>query len=132
MTLGRLERAGLVASDRAAGIADRPERKVYDLTPRDATRGEWLADVGWPKPDLTDFHLKLVAAAAARLADPLSSSSAASRADPSAAKHTGASMEEPDGSRSPCCWKASCSSSGRPSLARGLRDSWSCGRMRAA
>src|SRR5918995_313052 len=33
---------------------------------------EWLADVGWPKPDLAEFHLKLVAAAAAGLADPLS------------------------------------------------------------
>ena len=32
---------------------------------------EWLAEVTWPKPDLTDFHLKLVTAAAARLADPI-------------------------------------------------------------
>jgi hypothetical protein len=32
---------------------------------------EWLAEVTWPKPDLADFHLKLVAAAAAGLADPV-------------------------------------------------------------
>jgi hypothetical protein len=31
----------------------------------------WLTDVCWPKPDLDEFHLKLVAAAAAGLADPL-------------------------------------------------------------
>jgi len=33
VTLTRLERAGLVACQRAAGVADRPERKVYELTP---------------------------------------------------------------------------------------------------
>ena len=32
---------------------------------------QWLAEVTWPKPDLAEFHLKLVAAAAARLADPI-------------------------------------------------------------
>jgi hypothetical protein len=32
---------------------------------------EWLADVTWPRPDLTNFHLKLVVAAAGRLADPV-------------------------------------------------------------
>ena len=32
---------------------------------------DWLAEVSWPRPDLAEFHLKLVAAAAARLADPL-------------------------------------------------------------
>ena len=31
----------------------------------------WLAEVSWPKPDLAEFHLKLIAAFAARLADPL-------------------------------------------------------------
>jgi DNA-binding PadR family transcriptional regulator len=73
VTLTRLEKAGLVASDRAEGLADRPERKVYALTPDGQQRvAEWLAEVGWPKPDLAEFHLKLVAAAAAGLADPLS------------------------------------------------------------
>jgi DNA-binding PadR family transcriptional regulator len=73
VTLTRLEKAGQVASERAAGSADRPERKVYGLTPDGQQRvTEWLAEVSWPKPDLAEFHLKLVAAAAARLADPLS------------------------------------------------------------
>jgi hypothetical protein len=32
---------------------------------------EWLAEVEWPKPDLAEFHLKLIAAARAGLADPI-------------------------------------------------------------
>src|SRR5918998_424144 len=72
VTLTRLEKAGLVASQRAAGAADRSDRKVYGLTPDGQQRvAEWLADVSWPKPDLAEFHLKLIAAAAAGLADPL-------------------------------------------------------------
>jgi DNA-binding PadR family transcriptional regulator len=72
VTLNRLEKAGLVASDLAAGPADRPDRKVYALTPDGQQRvAEWLAEVAWPKPDLAEFHLKLVAAATAGLADPL-------------------------------------------------------------
>jgi DNA-binding PadR family transcriptional regulator len=73
VTLGRLEKAGLVTFDRAEGLADRPDRKVYMLTPDGQQRvADWLAEVSWPKPDLAEFHLKLVAAAAAGLADPLS------------------------------------------------------------
>lgn len=72
VTLTRLEKAGLVTSERSGGLADRPDRKVYGLTPDGQERvAEWLADVGWPNPDLAEFHLKLVAAAAAGLADPL-------------------------------------------------------------
>ena len=72
VTLGRLEKAGLVTSDRSEGLADRADRKVYMLTPDGQQRvAEWLAEVGWPKPDLAEFHLKLVAAAAAGLGDPL-------------------------------------------------------------
>jgi hypothetical protein len=46
---------------------------VYALTPDGQQRvAEWIAEVGgWPRPDLAEFHLKLVAAAAAGLADPL-------------------------------------------------------------
>jgi DNA-binding PadR family transcriptional regulator len=75
VVLARLEKAGLVAADRAAGAAagDRGDRKVYGLTPAGQERvAEWLAEVSWPKPDLAEFHLKLVAAAAAGLADPVS------------------------------------------------------------
>jgi DNA-binding PadR family transcriptional regulator len=72
VTLGRLEKAGLVVAERAAGLAERSDRKVYGLTPAGQQRvAEWLAEVSWPKPDLAEFHLKLVAAAAAGLADPI-------------------------------------------------------------
>jgi DNA-binding PadR family transcriptional regulator len=71
VTLSRLEKAGLVSSERV-GQADRPERKVYDLTEPGRERLEdWLADTSWPKPVPAEFHLKLVAAAAAGLADPV-------------------------------------------------------------
>jgi DNA-binding PadR family transcriptional regulator len=71
VTLGRLEKAGLVTNERAEGLPDRPDRKVYALTAAGQARvAAWLAQVDWPKPDLAEFHLKLVAAAAGRLADP--------------------------------------------------------------
>lgn len=74
VTLGRLEKAGLVAVEEtpgSTGPADR-DRKVYVLTAAGQQRvAEWLAEVSWPKPDLAEFHLKLIAAAAAGLADPL-------------------------------------------------------------
>jgi DNA-binding PadR family transcriptional regulator len=71
--LARLEKAGLVALQAAAGTPDGPDRKVYELTPAGQERvTEWLAEVSWPRPDLAEFHLKLIVAAAARIADPLS------------------------------------------------------------
>jgi DNA-binding PadR family transcriptional regulator len=70
VTLGRLEKAGFVALDESPSSA---ERKVYSLTPSGQERvNEWLAEVSWPRPDLAEFHLKLIAAAAAGLADPVS------------------------------------------------------------
>jgi DNA-binding PadR family transcriptional regulator len=72
VVLTRLEKAGLVTVEQAEVLADRPDRKVYALTPDGRQRvADWMADVGWPKPDLAEFHLKLVAAAAAGLADPV-------------------------------------------------------------
>jgi DNA-binding PadR family transcriptional regulator len=72
VTLTRLEKAGEVVSERAAGMPDRPDRKTYALTAHGQQRvAAWLSEVSWPKPDLAEFHLKLLAAAAARLADPL-------------------------------------------------------------
>ena len=72
VTLARLEKAGQVTSEQAAGLPDRPDRKVYALTAAGQHRvTEWLAEVSWPRPDLAEFHLKLIAAAAAGLADPL-------------------------------------------------------------
>ena len=72
VTLSRLERAGLVSCERAAGLPDRPDRKVHALTAAGYQRvTDWIADVTWPGPGLAEFHLKLLAAAAARIADPL-------------------------------------------------------------
>jgi DNA-binding PadR family transcriptional regulator len=72
VTLTRLEKAGLVAVEMSADGADRSDRKVYALTPNGQQRvAEWIAEVSWPRPDLAEFHLKLIAAAAAGLADPL-------------------------------------------------------------
>ena len=71
VTLARLERAGLIGLDETAGPMDR-DRKVYVLTAAGQERvSEWLAEVRWPRPDLAEFHLKLIAAAAAGLADPI-------------------------------------------------------------
>lgn len=70
VTLNRLEKAGLVTSERV-GQADRPDRKVYGLTEAGHDRvAEWLRDTSWPKPAPAEFHMKLVAAAGAGLADP--------------------------------------------------------------
>jgi DNA-binding PadR family transcriptional regulator len=72
VTLTRLEKAGLVACERSAGRPDRPDRKVYGLTAAGQRRvAGWLAQVSWPRPDLAEFHLKLIAAAAGGLADPI-------------------------------------------------------------
>ncbi|MGW2052071.1 PadR family transcriptional regulator [Streptomyces sp. NPDC001858] len=72
VTLTRLEKAGLVTVERSADGADRPDRKVYALTAAGQQRvAEWINEVSWPRPDLAVFHLKLIAAASARLADPL-------------------------------------------------------------
>jgi DNA-binding PadR family transcriptional regulator len=71
VTLTRLEKAGLLVSTRVAQ-GDRPDRKVYELTSSGRERvEEWLHDTSWPKPAPAEFHLKLVAAAAARMADPV-------------------------------------------------------------
>ena len=71
VTLNRLEKGGLVTSQHV-GQTDRPDRKVYELTATGHARvREWLEDTSWPKPAPAEFHLKLVAAAAAGLSDPV-------------------------------------------------------------
>jgi DNA-binding PadR family transcriptional regulator len=73
VTLARLEKSGLVASERNGDSTDRPDRKIYALTATGEERvTEWLSEVSWPKPDLAEFHLKLIAAAQGGLADPIS------------------------------------------------------------
>jgi DNA-binding PadR family transcriptional regulator len=71
VTLGRLEKADLVVC-RRVGRADGPDRKIYELTVAGRERvQEWMSDTSWPKPAPAEFHLKLIAAAAAGLADPV-------------------------------------------------------------
>jgi DNA-binding PadR family transcriptional regulator len=71
VTLTRLERGGFVA--RLDAPAQRSDRKVYCLTPAGQERVvEWMSDVTWPRPDLAEFHMKLIAAAQGGLADPIS------------------------------------------------------------
>jgi DNA-binding PadR family transcriptional regulator len=99
VTLGRLEKAGLVTVQPVAGQADR-DRKVYALTPAGQQRlAAWLAEVTWPKPAPAEFHLKLVAAATARLADPVGIVDAQRRELLRALRDAQrAAMAEPDGS----------------------------------
>jgi DNA-binding PadR family transcriptional regulator len=69
VTLARLEKAGQVEAEQPPG---QPDRKVYALTAAGQQRvADWLSEVSWPRPDLAEFHLKLIAAAASRLADPI-------------------------------------------------------------
>jgi len=71
VTLARLEKAGQVSAEQASH-GDKSDRKVYSLTAAGQQRvADWLAEVSWPRPDLAEFHLKLVAAAAGGLADPI-------------------------------------------------------------
>jgi DNA-binding PadR family transcriptional regulator len=71
VTLGRLERGGLVVSTQV-GQAVRPDRKVYELTAAGHDRvAAWVVETDWPKPAPAEFHLKLTAVAAAGLADPV-------------------------------------------------------------
>ena len=71
VTLSRLEKAGFIAR-RGTETAPEAGRKIYELTAAGQERvAEWLSEVTWPKPDLAEFHLKLVAAAQAGLADPI-------------------------------------------------------------
>ncbi|MFV8183755.1 MULTISPECIES: PadR family transcriptional regulator [unclassified Streptomyces] len=71
VTLGRLEKAGLVVHHRADGQPARPDRKVYELTEAGQRRvAAWLSELKLPKPDLVEFHLKVATASAGRLADP--------------------------------------------------------------
>ncbi|MFJ7417747.1 PadR family transcriptional regulator [Streptomyces uncialis] len=72
VTLTRLEKAGLVVQEREDTPLRGPRRKVYALTAAGQERvAGWLAEDAGPRADVTEFHLKLVAAAESGLADPL-------------------------------------------------------------
>jgi DNA-binding PadR family transcriptional regulator len=71
VTLARLERAGLVEA-REVAQPSHPDKKVYELTASGRERVlQWLTDLTWPKAAPLEFHLKLAAASATRLADPV-------------------------------------------------------------
>ena len=71
VTLSRLERAGLVAARQVAQSSP-PDKKVYEVTAAGRERvAAWLAGLVLAKVAPVEFHLKLVAAAATRLADPV-------------------------------------------------------------
>jgi len=71
VTLSRLERAGLVRADQVEQSAA-PDKKVYEVTAAGREQvGSWLMDSSWPKVAPVEFHLKLVAASATGLADPV-------------------------------------------------------------
>src|SRR5262245_26816872 len=58
VTLNRLEKAGLVTSERVGQI-DRPDRKVYQLTAAGHARvEEGLEDTSWPKPHAAESPLQ--------------------------------------------------------------------------
>jgi DNA-binding PadR family transcriptional regulator len=71
VTLGRLEGAGLVQAQEVEQ-AGHPSKKVYEVTAAGRERVDsWLTDLSWSKLAPVEFHLKLVAAGATRLADPV-------------------------------------------------------------
>ena len=98
VNLSRLERAGLIA--RQSSGTGETGRKVYELSAAGSERvAEWLTEVSWPKPDLAEFHLKLVAAAQGGLADPIGIVDAQRRELLRRLREVGrAAMAEPEGS----------------------------------
>lgn len=72
VTLTRLEKAGLVVQEREDAPVRGPRRKVYALTAAGKERvATWMAEDVGPRADVTEFHLKLVAAAESGTAEPL-------------------------------------------------------------
>jgi DNA-binding PadR family transcriptional regulator len=71
VTLARLERNGLVRGVQVEQSAA-PDKKVYEATAAGRELvANWLLDSSWPKVAPVEFHLKLMAAAATGLADPI-------------------------------------------------------------
>jgi DNA-binding PadR family transcriptional regulator len=99
VNLSRLEKAVFIA--RQSSGTGRTGRKVYELTPAGSERvAAWLTEVSWPRPDLAEFHLKLVAAAQGGLADPIGIVDAQRRELLRRLREAGrAAMAEPEGSR---------------------------------
>src|ERR1035441_4177351 len=59
VTLGRLEKSGLVTREGVASSSDRPYRKVYELTSAGQERvTEWLAEGSSPQTEPAEVHLQ--------------------------------------------------------------------------
>lgn len=72
VTLTRLEKAGLVVNVREEAAVRGPKRKVFEPTAAGHERvAAWMAESTGPRADVTEFHLKLVAARESGAADPL-------------------------------------------------------------
>ncbi|NEC63945.1 PadR family transcriptional regulator [Streptomyces sp. SID9727] len=72
VTLTRLEKAGLVVQVREEAAVRGPRRKVFAPTPAGHERvAEWMGESAGARGDVTEFHLKLVAARESGAADPL-------------------------------------------------------------
>ncbi|WBB58945.1 PadR family transcriptional regulator [Streptomyces sp. WMMC500] len=72
VTLTRLEKAGLVVHVREEAAVRGPKRKVFAPTAAGHERvAAWMAESTGPRADVTEFHLKLVAAHESGTADPL-------------------------------------------------------------
>jgi DNA-binding PadR family transcriptional regulator len=71
VTLGRLERSGLIVATQETSGAG-ADRKMYEVTAAGRERlATWASETSWSRVAPTQFHLRLAAAAAARLADPV-------------------------------------------------------------
>ncbi len=101
VNLSRLEKVGFIARQASTSGAGGAGRKVYELTAAGSERVvEWLTEVSWPKPGLAEFHLKLVAAAQAGLADPIGIVDTQRRELLRRLREAGrAAMAEPEGSQ---------------------------------
>ena len=72
VTLTRCRRPAWWRPSRPPGCrTGRTARSTRSRRPASNRSPGWLAEVSWPRPTSAEFHLKLIAAAAARLADPL-------------------------------------------------------------
>ncbi|WP_055549459.1 PadR family transcriptional regulator [Streptomyces sp. NBRC 110028] len=72
VTLTRLEKAGLVVQVREEAAVRGPRRKVFAPTAAGHERvAAWMAESIGPRADVTEVHLKLVAARESGTADPL-------------------------------------------------------------
>ena len=72
VTLGRLEKAGLVATVETSPPLNARPQGIPLTAAGEEQIAEWVHEVNWPRPDLAEFHLKWSRPRRPRLADPIS------------------------------------------------------------